>query len=52
MAGLWNHPRLVDAVRGMTLGVSAEGQFVLWEDKKTAVDFVVGKVQGLERWLI
>lgn len=52
MAGLWNHPRLVDAVKGMTLGVSAEGQFVLWEDKKTAVDFVVGKVQGLERWLI
>lgn len=36
----------------MTLRVRAKGQFVLREDNKSAVDFVVGKVQGLELWLI
>lgn len=36
----------------MTLGVSAKGQFVLREDNKTAADFVVGKVWGLELCLI
>lgn len=34
------------------LRVTAKGQLVLRQDSKTAVDFVVGKVRGLELWVI